>query len=74
MTAALKEIAKAVTKLPADERAFLAEQLLVSLDEAELESAWSEEAKRRRDEIRSGSVKPVEADDVYRRIAALLNE
>jgi putative addiction module component (TIGR02574 family) len=74
MTAALKNLAEAVTKLPANERAFLAEELLASLDDAELEKNWADEAKRRRDEVRSGHVKPIESEDVYRRIEALLNK
>jgi putative addiction module component (TIGR02574 family) len=73
MTAALKNLAEAVTKLPADERAFLAEELLASLDDFELEKNWADEAKRRRDEVRSGRVKPIESEDVYRRIEDLLN-
>jgi len=39
MTAALKSIAETVEQLPAKERAYLAERLIASLDEAELESA-----------------------------------
>jgi putative addiction module component (TIGR02574 family) len=74
MTTNVKDLAKAVVQLPANERAFLAEELLASLDDAELEKSWTEEAKRRRDDVRSGRVKPVEADDVYRRIDAILNE
>jgi len=65
MTAALKDLAEAVTKLPADERAFLAEELLASLDDAELEKSWADEAKRRRDEVRSGRVKSIESEDVF---------
>ena len=72
MTATLKDLAEAVVKLPANERAFLAEELLASLDEAEIEKSWGEEAKRRRDEVRSGRVKAIEAEAVYRRIDDLL--
>jgi putative addiction module component (TIGR02574 family) len=74
MTTTLKQLAEAVVKLPADERAFLAEELLASFDDTELEKNWSEEAKRRRDEVRTGRVKPIEADDVYRRIEGILHE
>ncbi len=70
----LQELADAVVKLPAEQRAFLAEQLLVSLDDTELEKNWSDEAKRRRDEVRSGRVKVIDAEDVYRRIDSILNE
>jgi len=72
MTAALKNIAKTVEQLPAKDRVFLAERLLVSLEDADLEQQWAAEALRRRDEVRSGKVKPVPAVQVYRRIERLL--
>ena len=72
MTAALKSIAETVEQLPAKERAYLAERLIASLDEAELETAWANEAIRRRDEVRSGKVKTVPAAEAYRRIERLL--
>lgn len=72
MTAALKSIAETVEQLPAKERAYLAERLIASLDEAELESAWADEAIRRRNEVRSGKVKAVPAAEAYRRIERLL--
>ena len=72
MTAALKGIAETVEQLPAKERAYLAERLIASLDEAELETAWADEAIRRRDEVRSGKVKTVPATEAYRRIERLL--
>jgi len=72
MTAALRSIAETVEQLPAKERAYLAERLIASLDEAELETAWADEAIRRRDEVRSGKVKTVPAAEAYRRIERLL--
>ncbi len=72
MTAALKNLAATVEQLPAKDRIFLAEQLLASLDEADLEKEWADEAVRRRDEVRAGKVKPVPAAEVYRRIERLL--
>jgi putative addiction module component (TIGR02574 family) len=72
MTASLKSIAETVEQLPAKERAYLAERLIASLDEAELEKEWADEAIRRRDEVRSGKVKAVPAAEVYRRIERLL--
>ena len=72
MSAALKSIAETVEQLPAKERAYLAERLIASLDEAELETAWADEAIRRRDGVRSGKVKAVPAAQVYRRIERLL--
>jgi primosomal protein N'' len=72
MTARLKNIAETVEQLPAKDRAFLAERLIASLEEAELEQQWADEAIRGRDEVRSGKVKPVPAAEVYRRIEGLL--
>lgn len=72
MTTKVKALAKTAVLLPPEDRTYLAEQLLMSLDEADLEQQWAAEAKRRRDEIRSGRVTPVPAEEVYRRIERLL--
>jgi putative addiction module component (TIGR02574 family) len=74
MTTTLKNIAETVVQLPPKDRVFLAERLLDSLEDADIEQTWVEEAKRRRDEVRSGKVKPVPAEDVYRRIEKLLKK
>ncbi len=72
MTAALRNIADSVEQLPAKERVYLAERLLASLDDADLEREWADESIRRRDEVRSGKVKTVPSAEVYRRIERLL--
>lgn len=72
MNAALKSIAETVEQLPAKERIYLAERLIASLDESEMETVWADEAIRRRDEVRSGKVKTVPAAEAYRRIERLL--
>lgn len=72
MTATLKNLAETVEQLPVKDRAFLAERLIASLEEADLERQWTDEAIRRRDEVRSGKLKPVPAAEVYRRIERLL--
>ncbi len=74
MTATVKNLAETVVLLPAKARAYLAERLLESLDEAGNEQAWIDEAKRRRDEVRTGKVKPIPAEEVYRRIERLLKK
>ena len=74
MTATLKTLAETVVLLPPKDRAFLAERLLDSLDETDIERAWVNEARHRRDEVRSGKVKPIPAEDVYRRIERLLKK
>ena len=72
MTTKLKSLAKTAVLLPPEDRTYLAEQLLASLEEADVEQQWASEAKRRRDEVRSGRVKPIAAEEVYRRIDQLL--
>ena len=74
MTMALKNIAETIVQLPPKDRVFLVERLLDSLEDADIEQAWVEEAKRRRDEVRSGKVKRLPAEDVYRRIEKLLKK
>jgi len=73
MTATLKNLAEAVTLLPSKDRVYLAEKLLASL-ETNVEQQWVQEAKRRRDEVLSGQVKPLPAGEVYRRIERLLKK
>lgn len=72
MTATAKKLAETVVLLPPKDRAYLAECLIASLEDTDLEQQWVDEAKRRRDEVRSGKVKPITAEDVYRRIERLL--
>ncbi|MBP9901591.1 MAG: addiction module protein [Verrucomicrobia subdivision 3 bacterium] len=72
MTAALKSIAETVEQLPAKERIYLTERLFASLEDADPEKEWADEAIRRRDEVRSGKVKSVPAAEAYRRIERLL--
>ena len=61
MSAAAKEILEATLKLDAKERARIAHEIIVSLDEepAEegVEQAWEDELARRADEVDSGAAK-----------------
>lgn len=74
MSTALEALANKVTSLPPKDRAYLAEKLLASLEDFTLEQEWIEEAKRRRDEVRSGRVGPIPSEEVYREIERLLNK
>jgi putative addiction module component (TIGR02574 family) len=73
MAATLKNLAATAVLLPPKDRTYLAERLLASLEDSEIEQQWRSEAKRRRDEVRSGRVKPIPAEEVYRRIERLLS-
>ncbi|RFF27797.1 MULTISPECIES: addiction module protein [unclassified Wenzhouxiangella] len=60
--------------LPRQERAKLAQRLLLSLDDPssdELRAEWLEEAQRRAEELDRGSVKPVPADEVLTKARSL---
>ncbi len=51
-------------KLPAEQRARLAERLIASLDdEAEIEKEWLAEVKRRDAELDAGSVEAIPMED-----------
>jgi putative addiction module component (TIGR02574 family) len=68
MTQSLEQMAEQVLKLPRESRAFLAERLLDSLDEAEdftVSEAWRNEVKRRAKEIESGAVTSLPAEEVF---------
>jgi len=60
-----------VLKLPSHERARLAELLLASLDEEdEIMEAWADVAERRLEELRSGAVKGIPAEEVLASLRA----
>ena len=70
-----KTLQEAALELPPDERAELAQKLLLSLDdpsEGELAEAWLLEAKRRAGELDRGEVQPIAAEEVRRKARALL--
>ena len=50
------------------------DHLIASLEDIDLDRQWADEAIRRRDEVRSGKVRPVPAKEVYRRIERLLGK
>lgn len=71
----LKQIEAEALKLTETERAELAHSLLLSLGEPSggaFEAAWLEEARRRADELDSGSAKPVPAEEVSTKARQLL--
>ena len=61
--------------LPQEERAKLAQKLLLSLDtlsEEESKQAWLVEADRRARELDNGNVQPISAEEVRRKARSLL--
>jgi Putative addiction module component len=68
-------IRREALSLPAETRAQLAEELLMSLDdlsELQVEQLWFKEAARRAEEIDRGEARRIPADEVRRQAQALL--
>ena len=71
----LKQIEDKALHLSEDERAELAQKLLLSLDspsDGEIEDDWLREALNRAKELDKGLVQPVPAEEVRRKAQALL--
>jgi putative addiction module component (TIGR02574 family) len=67
MPLTIDQLEREAMQLSATSRALLAEKLVESLDEAELDQIqkrWVVEALRRRDEVRSSRVKPIPGEQV----------
>jgi putative addiction module component (TIGR02574 family) len=61
--------------LPNAERALLAEKLVESLEfdiDPEIQAAWTTEAKKRRDEIKNGSIQTIPGDEALAQARKLL--
>ena len=71
MAKTVQELAEQAMNLPTESRARLADLLVESLDADELgpiDRQWLAEAKRRRDEVRSGSVETVPGDEALKKV------
>ncbi len=61
--------------LPSASRALLAEKLVESLEfdvDETIQTLWTTEAKKRRDEIRSGAVQPIPGEEALAEVRRLL--
>ena len=70
MSATIDQITANALSLPESDRAELANRLVESLDPVDnpdLKKLWTDEAKRRRDEVRNGEVETIPAEDVFAR-------
>ena len=75
MPPTLDELVGQAMQLPAASRAKLADRLVESLAEAdadEIRQLWAAEAIRRRDEIRSGSIKPIPGEQVLAEVRRMV--
>jgi len=71
----LEEIEKKILDLSENERAMLAQKLLISLDsltESQVEQEWFAIARQRAKDLDEGKVQPISADEVRRKAMNLL--
>jgi putative addiction module component (TIGR02574 family) len=71
MSVTVEQITADALSLPSEARALLADRLVESLDPAEdgyVRELWAAEALRRRDDVRSGRVKPIPGDEGLARV------
>lgn len=72
-----KEIENSALKLDEKQRAELAKRLLVSLEDQideDVEQAWSEEIKRRKEQVESGEVSTIPSEKVLKEARKLLKK
>jgi len=75
VTTRVTAILEEALSLPIEARAMLADRLIESLDEDQetVEAMWIAEAKRRRDDIRSGKVQAIPGDEAMAIVRSALN-
>ncbi len=77
MATRVERLAEQALKLSGESRAQLADLLVESLDASDLghvEQLWVSEAMRRRDQVRSGQVKPIPGEEALRKARSALEE
>ncbi|MGB5157698.1 addiction module protein [Desulfobacterium sp. N47] len=73
MTLSADELATRAMALSGEARALLAEKLIESLDQESISAIWLTEAKKRRDEVRSGKVKAIPGIEVMQNVRKLFD-
>ncbi len=71
----IEQLTEQIMSLPSAARALLAEKIVESLEfdtDSTTQAAWVTEAKKRRDEIRSGEVQPISGEEALVQVRRLL--
>ena len=72
----IEQLTEEMLALPSAARAILADKLVESLEfdtDPAVQGAWIAEAKRRRDDVRNGSVQPIAGEDALAQVRRLLD-
>ncbi|MBW4661751.1 MAG: addiction module protein [Drouetiella hepatica Uher 2000/2452] len=71
----IEELTEELLSLPSASRALLAEKLVESLEfdtDPAIQSTWIAVAKRRRNEVRNGSIQTIDGDEALAQVRQLL--
>lgn len=77
MAMTVEQIAEEALALPSESRALLADKLVESLNTAALsriDEVWLAQAKRRRDDVRSGKVQTIPGDEALAKVRRTIGE
>ena len=74
MATSVEELATKAMALSGEARALLAERLVESLNEESVSEIWLIETKKRRDEVRSGQIKPIPGVKVMEEIRKFIDD
>jgi putative addiction module component (TIGR02574 family) len=73
----IEQLTEELLALPSISRGLLAEKLIESLEfsaDPVIQEAWTAEAKKRRDEVRDGSVQPIPGEEALAQVRRLLEQ
>ncbi len=70
-----EQLTEELLSLPSESSALLADNLVESLEfdtDSAIQSVWLTTAKRRRDEVRNGSIQPIAGEDALAQVRRLI--
>lgn len=73
----IEQLTTEILSLPSVSRALLADRLVESLEfdpDSTLQATWVIEAKRRRDEVRNGTVTPISGEEALAQVRRLIEQ
>lgn len=73
----IEQLTEEILSLPSASRALLADKLVESLEfdtDSAIQAVWVTEAKRRRDEVRGGSLQPIPGEEALAQVKRLLEQ
>jgi hypothetical protein len=73
----IEQLIQEALSLPSASRALLADKLVESLEfdiDETIQTDWTTKAKKRRDEVRSGTVQPIPGEEALAQVRRLLEQ